>query len=110
MMPVCISISICSSAWQIQCTCTVVLEATGCIHTCHSSTACTAAHHALLLNLIQIDSAHIMFSCVLAMQKPYLLRGKTEQFFDPHYQLAVFGHNEDEYPFAVSLLFSCMCA
>ena len=38
------------------------------------------------------------------MQKPYLLRGKTEQFFDPHYQLAVFGHNEDEYPFAVSLI------
>lgn len=41
------------------------------------------------------------------MQEPYLLRGKTEQFFDPHYQLAVFGHNEDEYPFAVSLFLSC---
>ncbi|DBA97668.1 TPA: hypothetical protein ACH3X3_012560 [Trebouxia sp. C0006] len=36
----------------------------------------------------------------LKNKKPYLLRGKTEQFFDPHYQLAVFGHNEDEYPFA----------
>ncbi|KAL0018487.1 hypothetical protein WJX77_011373 [Trebouxia sp. C0004] len=36
----------------------------------------------------------------LKNKEPYLLRGKTEQFFDPHYQLAVFGHNEDEYPFA----------
>ncbi len=41
------------------------------------------------------------------MQEPYLLRGKTDQFFDSHYQLAVFRHKEDEYPFAVSLLLSC---
>ncbi len=41
------------------------------------------------------------------MQELYLLRGNTDQFFDSHYQLAVFGHKEDEYPFAVSLLLSC---